>query len=185
MKYKSWKCWVVAVALMSLSIILTRLCGINIGETVRITLGRLPIMLASIWLGPIFGMIVGGAADLLGAMLSTGINPLLTIPELLCGLLPYVFYSGFGLYKTGGGKRKIKHAAGVLATVLLTKIITQGIIKTMVLAYLYEISAEGFFLFLGTRCAITVGEGVVETIFICLLLRNKVISGSIDRIKND
>ena len=62
-----WKVFVFSAVLIAMSIVFTRFFSINIGTSIRIGFGRFPIMLASIYYGPIFGLFVGAIADFLGA----------------------------------------------------------------------------------------------------------------------
>lgn len=76
--------------LAALSIVFTRLLSIPIGDSIRISLGGLPIILAGIWLGPFAGGIVGAVADFLGATVLSGLGfylPLMLGPVLL-GVFP-------------------------------------------------------------------------------------------------
>lgn len=75
--------------LTATSMILTRLLAIPIGDSLRFSLGNVPILLAGIWLGPIAGALVGFAADLLGSFLLSGLGwyPPLALSPVLVGLL--------------------------------------------------------------------------------------------------
>jgi ECF transporter S component (folate family) len=48
-----------AGALIALNVILTRFVSIPIGQIFRISIGAVPIILASLWLGPVAGGICG------------------------------------------------------------------------------------------------------------------------------
>ena len=89
---------VFSAMLITLSVILTRFLSINpmIGGTVviRLGLGLLPILFAGVFLGPVYGAIVGGLADLIGALLFP-IGPYFpgfTLSSALMGLIPGVCY---------------------------------------------------------------------------------------------
>ena len=73
-----------------LSMILSRFCAIYITESLRISFGNIPIMLAGIFFGPFAGALVGIVADSVGAMLFSGLGwfPPLTISPMLMGLIP-------------------------------------------------------------------------------------------------
>lgn len=61
----------------------------------KISFANSVVIFSSFYLGPFWGMIVGGAADVLGAVLfpqGGGFNPIYTIPALLTGLAPYYLY---------------------------------------------------------------------------------------------
>lgn len=80
--------------LIALSVVLTRVASIRIPvagvEAIRIGFGALPILMAGVWGGPLFGFVVGAVADLVGY----GINPmgayvpLITLSSGLLGLVP-------------------------------------------------------------------------------------------------
>ncbi|MEW5934858.1 MAG: folate family ECF transporter S component, partial [Bacillota bacterium] len=59
-----------AAMLIALSVVLTRVASVRrpVGgvEAVRIGFGALPILMAGIWGGPVFGFLVGAVADLVG-----------------------------------------------------------------------------------------------------------------------
>ncbi len=172
---RSWKLFVFCAVFVAMSIVLTRFFSINIGTSLRIGLGRLPVMLASILYGPLAGLAVGAAADILGAVMTTGWDPILTLPAALCGLLPYIFVTLFRVGKGGlGSKQSLKYIPGILFTVLLTKVITQGVLMTVLLADLYYGFESFWFLFL-MRNIITVSEGLIETAIIYVLYTNKAV----------
>ena len=61
----------------------------------KVSFANSVVLFSSFYLGPIWGLIVGGAADVIGATLfpqGGGFNPIFTIPALLTGLFPYIFY---------------------------------------------------------------------------------------------
>ncbi|MDD5017559.1 MAG: folate family ECF transporter S component [Eubacteriales bacterium] len=87
--------------LTAISIVLARMLSIYLTESIRISFGNLPIMLAGIWLGPLMGGLVGGAADVLGATLFSGVgfNPLITIGPILIGIIAGVISKVLALNK--------------------------------------------------------------------------------------
>ena len=86
--------------ILALVIIFTRFLSIqNIPfiPFVRISLGPALIIFASIYLGPIFGAVIGGASDILGIVLvpnslGYGINPMITLVYALLGVVPWLIY---------------------------------------------------------------------------------------------
>lgn len=90
---------------IALTIILSRffalpaLFGISF---LKISFANSVVMFSSFLLGPLWGAIVGGAADVIGALLfpqGGAFNPAYTIPAVLTGLCPYFFYKLFNLVK--------------------------------------------------------------------------------------
>lgn len=89
--------------LIALVIIVTRLFSIQnipVAPFVRISLGPALIIFSSIYLGPIYGLVVGACSDIFGILifqnvLGYGINPLFTLVYGLLGLLPYFIFKAF------------------------------------------------------------------------------------------
>lgn len=85
--------------LAALSIVLGKFLSVGIGNTVRIGFENLPIILASVAFGPIYGGACGVTADIIGSILrGYDINLLITLAQLLMGVIPalltrYVFKS--------------------------------------------------------------------------------------------
>lgn len=85
----------------SLTIILSRffsLPGLFGLPFLKISFANSVVLFSSFYLGPIWGMVVGGLSDTLGAILfpqGGAYNPIFTIPALLTGLFPYLFYKLF------------------------------------------------------------------------------------------
>lgn len=83
---------------IALTIILSRffsLPGLFGLPFLKISFANSVVLFSSFYLGPLRGLIVGGASDCLGAILfpqGGGFNPLYTIPALLTGLFPFLFY---------------------------------------------------------------------------------------------
>ncbi|MBQ7444973.1 MAG: folate family ECF transporter S component [Clostridia bacterium] len=172
----SWKKWVFSAVLVALSIVLTRLLSINIGNDIRIGFGRFPIILSGMWYGPFIGMAVGAVSDFLGAIMFTGWNPIITIPAALSGLLPFLFLKLFRVGKPGlGEKNSLKKLPGIIATVILTKILTQGLLMSVILALVYN-GFAAFGTFLLTRNIITVSEALVESAVIYVLYTNAAVN---------
>lgn len=86
--------------LLALVIICTRLLSLQnipVIPFVRISLGPALIVFTSLYLGPISGLIVGAASDILGIVLfpnalGYSINPLFTVIYGLLGLFPWFIY---------------------------------------------------------------------------------------------
>lgn len=74
--------------LIALSIILTRLGKIQIGDSIRIEFGNVPILLSGLFFGPAAGAAAGGAADILGANLfGTRFDLPFTLAAMTVGLI--------------------------------------------------------------------------------------------------
>ena len=87
---------VICAMLTALSVLLTRFVSPQIGDAMRFSFGTIPIMLSGILFGPVYGFVVGVAADLVGFL----INPMgssfiigLTVCSGLLGVVPAVLYN--------------------------------------------------------------------------------------------
>ena len=84
----------VCAMMAALSIVLCRLLGWSPAESMgRVEIGFLPVAIVGMLYGPLFGGIVYGVADLIGAAIWTGVNPWITLCKVLFGVL-----LGVGLY---------------------------------------------------------------------------------------
>lgn len=74
--------------LSACSIILSRFLGFYLNETLRVSFGSVPILLAGLWLGPLAGGLVGAVSDILGATVFSGLGlyPPITIGPILVGV---------------------------------------------------------------------------------------------------
>ncbi len=146
---------------IALSIILTRLLSLSIGDSIRLSLGNLPIIMAGIWLGPVGGALVGGLADMLGSFLSgLGWYPPLTLPAMLMGVLA-------GLLRRVFLKRKPTFwLTGLI--ILGVNIVTQMLVKTYLLNTLY---GTEFWPLLAVRAPVAAGISVAETVIVTLIIK--------------
>ena len=151
--------------MMALTIIFTRFLSIPIGNTFRIGLGRLPVFASSMWFGPISGLIVATGADIIGAVMTTGWNPVLTVPAVFAGFLPGLLAKGFRLRK-----REHKRSAWIcirtVLCVVISHVLTSGILMSFFLNYFYPSS---LLLLLGMRTLIALGEGIAQGILLYLI----------------
>ncbi|MGE5578664.1 MAG: folate family ECF transporter S component [Bacillota bacterium] len=91
---RSLRSLVIAALMSALSVILTRFGSIRISigavEGIRLGIGALPYILTGIVLGPIYGALAGGIADLVGFFLSPigGYMPHFTLTAALIGAIP-------------------------------------------------------------------------------------------------
>ena len=91
MKKFSTKGIVFLAMMTALSMVFARLISINVDPaTLRLSLTNVPVILASLWFGPIAGAFVGFVSDFVGASVLSpyGWNPLLAPTSLIMGLLP-------------------------------------------------------------------------------------------------
>ena len=86
----STKALVTSSLLTALSIVLTRFISVQVTDTLRISIGNLPIMISGILFGPVVGALTGFVADFVG---TTFFSPYawfapLGITPILIGFLP-------------------------------------------------------------------------------------------------
>jgi len=62
---------------------------------ISLSLGSVPVILAAVYFGPLYGAMVGGLWDLLQALLFPmgGYNPLFTLSAVMIGLIPGLFFT--------------------------------------------------------------------------------------------
>ena len=107
-----------AAMMAALSIVLCRLLGFSPGDRmVRIEIGFLPVALIGALFGPLWGALTYGVADLVGSLVTTGMNPLILVCKILTGFL-------FGFLP------KRRHGA-ILPTVLV--MLTVGVVIDVLL----------------------------------------------------
>ena len=80
-----------AASLCAVSVVLTRLLSLPVGDIVRLSLGNVPILLAGLWLGPLWGAAVGFCADFIGATIFSSWFPPLALAPTLLGMLVSLF----------------------------------------------------------------------------------------------
>lgn len=176
MKKRKWakilRIAIMCSILSAMSIVLKEL-SINIGEVIRIGFENLPIIFAGIIAGPLAGACVGLVADLVGALAIYGS----VIPGVTVGACAIGAVSGLSYYLN-----KIKKFP------LLPKIIIADIsahligsigIKTVALSLTYGTS---YWVLLGTRSLSYLIVSAIEIMLLYVLLRNRMIAGSIDAL---
>lgn len=78
---------VVTSAMIALSIVLCRVLGIQPNEVIRIEISFLPIAIVGAMFGPVWSGAAYGIADFVGAALTTGANPLITLSKIIFGVM--------------------------------------------------------------------------------------------------
>lgn len=104
--------------LTALSIVATRVLGIQYGQFLRLSFGGVPIILAGIMFGPVPGAMVGTAADLIGFMLNPmggAYFPGFTLTSALTGVIPPLVLRLFSGPRT---------AAKLFGAVAVTQVVT-------------------------------------------------------------
>ena len=87
------KSLIVASLLSAVSIILSRFFVIYFNDSLRLSLGNIPILITGFLFGPVAGALVGAVTDILGSALFSGLGwyPPLTVTPVLMGLTAGLF----------------------------------------------------------------------------------------------
>ena len=125
MKQINTKVLAYAGVLIAMNVVLVRVVAINIGPDLRNTVGNVPVILASLWFGPVIGAACGGLGDLIGCILS-GYPPipLLLVSSVLTGFLPY-FFKKFIVKGISDSKNK----AGIYGMGLVRMLVMMAIVN--------------------------------------------------------
>ncbi len=154
---------VICAMLMALSIVFGKFLQIPIGNAIRISFEALPVILAGMVFGPIQGLIVGAAADVLGCFLrGYTLIPLITVAAGCVGLIAGLFTKVL----------KKRNYIFILLTELVSHITCSVIIKSVALWLAYGTPLE----VLALRLPIYIGLSAAEAVIILALFKKKVIS---------
>ena len=150
--------------LTALSVVFARLIGLMPNESMRFSLEAVPIFLAGMLFGPVWGGCVGFAADFIGCLFSPfGYNPIFCIPPILYGVFA-------GLMRPM--LRKQIDLIRLTVAFLLPVVIGSLLYQSAALAYMYYKDGpflQGFIYYLSTRSvqfAITLVADVAVTYLI-------------------
>ncbi|MDO4564873.1 MAG: folate family ECF transporter S component [Clostridia bacterium] len=144
------------------AVLASNYCTFYITPAIRISFRDIPVIFASIYCGPLAGLICGVCADLLGTLVSgLGFYPLITISAALIGLLPgLICRLGFKKHPFGF----ISIVTGVFACNILANIGW----TTLSLKWLYGMN---FWVLLSVRLPQYLIMACVESYLIFLLVR--------------
>ena len=81
-----------AAMMVALSVIFTRLLGFPTQGMWRVEIGFFPIAIVAVLYGPLWSAAAYGLADLIGALIFTGVNPFILICKIVFGLLMGIFF---------------------------------------------------------------------------------------------
>ncbi len=165
LKYKNMnnlKIMVVCAIFSAISIVSGKFLAISIGETIRISLENLPIILSGILFGPVVAAFTGLTADIIGCILrGYAINPILTAAAMLIGFLAGIIYNSF---------EKINRHIRLGLTVVFCHIIGSVFLKTIGLCIWFNYP---FYPTLFGRIINYIIVAAAEFIILELLLKNK------------
>lgn len=149
--------------LTALSIVFTRVVGIQVTETLRISIGNLPIVLAGVLFGPIAGGLTGLVSDFIGTVFLSPFVwfPPLAITPVLVGVLPALIRIIFFKNRQISGKI-------LMAMLIPTYLVGPLFWSTMSLHWLYGVPVESM---LYTRVPFSFLVAVVEIIMTYILIK--------------
>ena len=162
----------VCALLAALSIVCGKYLAFNAGPVMRFSFENLPILLAGIAIGPIWGCAVGTVADLLGCVLvGYTINPLVTLGAMSVGLL-----GGFVFWLC----KRLPLSLGLALSVAVAHTIGSLLLKTVGLSAFYDMP---FYLLLLWRLLNYVVVGVAEGLLLYFILKNKAVQRLLEAIR--
>ena len=168
------KTLIVAALLVAMSIVLGKFGAINIGNSIRIGFGGMPIQMAGMFFGPFVGAAVGLVSDVIGCILrGYAINPIITLGYTSIG-----FVSGAAYHYLFGGMKKVL-LPKVALSALLAHIVGSMCIISLGLYVYYKTPAETLLL----RVPIYAITAALETVVIYLMLKNKAFTAQLEKIK--
>jgi ECF transporter S component (folate family) len=152
------------MALMAtVSIILTRFFSFMLlNNTIRISFGDVPIILAGIFLGPVAGAVTGVVSDLLGILIRAqgGFFPGFTLSAALTGFIPGLFFMNY--------KLESNLLVRIISAVLITDIIVSLGLNTLWLSIMF---GKAFLVLLPARLIARAIITPTEMFFIFTLIK--------------
>ena len=172
--FGSTKVLIIAGLLAAMSMVLGKLGSINIGNSIRIGFGGLPIQMAGIFFGPVIGGAVGLVADVVGCIMKGyAINPIITIGSTCIGLFSGLVYH-YAL-------RAVKNSLlpKIAASTVTAHAIGSMIITSIGLYVYYHTPFETLLL----RVPIYLITAAIETAVIYLMLKNKAFTAELNKVR--
>ena len=161
---------IISALFVAMSFTLGKFLQIPIGDSIRISLENLTILMAGIFFGPFVGGAVAVTADLVGCLLKGyAINPIITIGAASIGIL-----------------------SGMISTHLRNKNMTLNIALSIAVSHIIGsmiIKSVGLYIYFGTpiqvlawRIPTYIITGAFEFLIITLLLKNRGFSAQLNKI---
>lgn len=161
---------IISALFVALSIVLGKFLAFNIGDSIRISLENLPILMAGIFFGPYVGGAVAIAADLIGCVLKGyAINPVITLGAASIGILAGVV----SMYL-----RNKNMTLNIAVSIAVSHIIGSLIIKSLGQRIYFHTPYE----VLAWRIPTYIATGLLEFVIISLLLNNKAFTTQLGKI---
>ena len=172
--FGSTKVLIAAALLAAMSMVLGKFCAINIGSSIRIGFGGLPIQMAGMFFGPAVGAAVGLVADVIGCLLKGySINPIITLGSASIG-----FVSGLMFHHVLKGMKK-SSVPKVAISDLAAHIIGSMIITSFGLYLYYHTPLQQ----LAMRVPVYLLTSAAETAIISVLVTNKAFMSELEKLK--
>ena len=157
----------VASLMAALSVVFGKYLAFNATDFLRFSFENLPILLAGVLLGPVWGALVGAVADLVGCVLvGYAINPMVTLGAITIGLVGGAFWRIFAALPYG-----LRLAVSVLSAHLCGSVL----IKTVGL-WMLIYNEMPFFVVLLWRLLNYVIVGAMEFGLLYFLLKNRALN---------
>ena len=164
-----------AALLAALSAVLGKYLQVPSGDSIRLSLENLPILMAGIFFGPLVGGMVGVTADLLGClMVGYTVNPIIAVGATLIGVL-----SGI-IARIATRHDRPLTAGSIYLAVAVAHTVGSMTVKTIGLAVYYSTPTE----VLLWRIPIYIAIGALEGSVILLLARNRIFMGELERLRH-
>ena len=155
----------------ALSIILGKLLAFNIGELFRISFENLPIVFIGIALGPLWGMMVGAVADLIGCLIvGYAINPIITLGAVAIGAVAGI---------VSKWTESMKISGKIFLSVFSAHLLGSVIIKSIGLSLFYGTDFWTLIPYRALNYALIIA---LEYIIVYILMKNKEINSRIRSI---
>lgn len=149
--------------LVAMTLILSRMLAIPVGNFGRFTLGSVCTIMAGLWFGPAAGALSGFCADILGCLMQGyAVNPLITVGAMVWGVVP-------ALMKPLALKENATKVWKVV--IFCVSIVLSSILGTLGFTYagLVLLLGYNFFAILPTRLAQFAAMTPVYCILVCCL----------------
>lgn len=175
--FKNLKILCCCAMFMALSAVIAYVCKLflTLSMSFRITFENLPIILSGIFFGPVAGLVTGLGSDLISTAVSQygigGINPIITLGAGSVGLVAGLCTRLIPKKKSGTLK--------LLITVFAAHIVGNMLIKSLGLHLFYSFSLPQLL----PRIPLYIIIGALEFTVIMLIIKNKGISGAVDKLK--
>lgn len=149
--------------LVALSIILSRVLGIMVTPTIKVSFGQVPLMIIGLFYGPIVGAIAGFVADMIGIVINIGgtFHLGFTLTSMLYGVLTGLISVKF--LKTESNKEKL--------IIVLAIIIADVVCSLLNTIWLVQLYGTPFSALMITRLPKMVIQTIIDAIIVVCLYK--------------